>query len=288
MSKLILVLFVSVVFIGSVTAQPKDTIFYQDVSWSPDGSRLLVSRMDISGDKYLYRVFAVDSSGKNYQRLTDGPGDVWTSWSKDGTRFVFASKKDGNTDIYIKDIQSAVSIKLTSDTTRDSHPDWSPDNNRIAFISNRTGRSQLFTIDTTGHNISQLTSDSVSKDNPRWSPDGKQTSYYGHVGSAKDSIYIFDVKEKSQFALCEGIWPSWLPDGKSILFALESNILKINLADRVISKVIDNAYFARYSPNGKKIAFIRQSWKSENGWPATSAVFISNADGSGEHQITPQ
>jgi Tol biopolymer transport system component len=318
MSKLILALFFSAVFVGTVTAQPKDTIFYQDVSWSPDGATLLVSRMDISGDKYQYRIFSVDSSGKNYLQVTDGPGDVWTSWSNDGTRFVYGSKNNGNMDIYIKNIQTGESIKLTSDTARESHPDWSASNTQIAYITIDTAieiqlvnpeDSSIITDFKIGQRLMTLekkatapqvairtkdgspriiTNDFVKKGNPRWSPNGKQIAYYGRNEPWKDSIYIMNSDGTEKRALCIGVWPSWHPDGSKILFTYDDDIFQIDTNTKDAKSVIDNSFYARYSPDGKKIAFIRQTWKSEKGWPATSAVFIANADGTGEVRITPE
>jgi TolB protein len=286
MYRLILSIFLPIAFVGSVTAQPKDTIFYQDVSWSPDGTKLLMSRLDIEGDIYTYRIYLVNADGSGYRKLTEGPRDIWVSWWRDSFLFLFASTKNGNEDVYIYGIEGAVLTRLTLDSVREYHPDYSPDGSRIALIK-KDSIAQITVLNSDGSELT-ITSDSVQKGNPRWSPDGKKIVYYGNIGSGQDSIYIVDADGKNRVTLCNGVWPSWSPDGKSILFALESNILKINLADSVISKVIDNAYFARYSPDGKKIAFIRQTWKSESGWPATSAVFIANSDGSGEYQVTPK
>jgi len=271
----------------NLSAQPpKDTVFYQDVSWSPDGTNLLMSRLDISGDNYEYHIYSVNTDGSNYQKLTDGPNDIWTSWSPDGSKFVHASKKENNTDIWIRGFDSAFVIQLTTDTTRDSHPDWSPDGSSFAFVSKKNGLTQIYTMNTAGDNAVMLTRDSIPKDNPRWSPDGKRIAYFGNV-SGRDSIFVIDSDGNKQTGLCEGVWPSWSPDGKSILFTIENEIYQMKIGDSVKTKVIDNAYYARWSPDGKKIAFIRNTWRADEGWPATSAVFIVNADGTNERRVTP-
>jgi len=273
----------------SVLAQtPKDTIFYQDVSWSPDGTKLLLSRMDIKGNDFLYQIYEVDVDGLNYKKLTEGPQDVWTSCSPDGSKFLYSSKKDGNTDIWVRQFDSSNSIRLTTDTTRESHPDWSPDGGKITFILRKNGLSQVYTIDVNSSNIVALTNDSMRKDNPRWSPDGKRIAYYGNIEAGHDSIYIIDADGKNKFTLCKGIWPSWSHNGNRILFTYDDAIYQINLTDSVKTKIIDNAYFARWSPDGEKIAFIRRMWRAEKGWPVISAVYLINADGTGERRLTPE
>lgn len=280
--------FIFATIVQTVAAQPKDTIFYQDVSWSPDGTKLLLSRMDISGESYLHYIYSVNVDGSDYQKITDGPDDVWTSWSPDGLKFVFASKKNNNTDICLRYLESDSVVRLTSDSTRDSHPDWSRDGSRIAFVSRKNGNSQIYLKDISGSNLSMLTGDSVSKENPRWSPDGKRIAYYGRIEAGQDSIYIIDVDGKNKFSLCQGVWPSWSIDGSKILFTLDDSIYEIRLKDGVRTKLINDAFYARWSPDGKKLAFIRRTWRAEKGWPVISAVFIVNADGTGERHSTPE
>ena len=133
-----------------------------------------------------------------------------------------------------------------------------------------------------------LISDTVSKENPRWSSDGKRIAYYGRIEAGQDSIYIIDADGKNKFTLCAGVWPSWSLDGNRILFTYDDSIYKMNLNDSVKTKLINNAYFARWSPDGKNIAFIRRMWRAEKGWPVISAVFLINADGTGERRLTPE
>ncbi len=288
MIKYIIVLLAVAFVSAKATGEPKDTVFYQDVSWSPDGTKLLVSRLDISKDSNLHCIYSVNANGSDYKKITNGPTDVWISWSANGSKFVYASKKNGNTDIFLRHIGSESTVRLTSDSTRDSHPDWSPDGNWIAYISRKNGQSQIYTMDTNGLQQKMITGDTISKENPRWSPDGNRISYYGKVESGQDSIYVIDADGKNKLTLCDGVWPSWSSDGKRILFTHEDAIYEINFNDSVKTKIIDNAYFARWSPSGKKIAFIRRMWRAENGWPVKSAVYIINADGTGERMLTPE
>ena len=130
MNSRILIIFVTVILLlvaaaaKETLAQPGDTIFYQDVSWSPDGSKLLLSRLDIKGDSYLYHIYSVNTDGSNYTKITEGPDDVWSSWFRDGSKFVYSSKKNGNSDIYLTNADGAGTSRLTSDSADEFHPDW--------------------------------------------------------------------------------------------------------------------------------------------------------------------
>ncbi len=267
-------------------AQPSDTVFHQDVSWSPDGTKLLISRLDIDGENYSHYIYSVNADGSDYKKITEGPGDVWASWFRDGSRFVYTSKKNGNDDIYLANADGSRAMALTLDSVSEYHPDWSPDGSRVVFVF-KNSIPQICILNGDGTK-SVITSDAVQKGNPRWSPNGKKIAYYGNIESGKDSIYIIDANGKNQITLCEGVWPSWSFEGKKILFTLDKTIYETTIGKSEKTKVIDNAFYARWSPDGKKIAFIRQTWKAESGWPATSAVFIASADGSGEYQVTPK
>ena len=61
--------------------------------WSPDGTRILFTRVATSGANSDIYVMNADGSGQT--RLTDNPAfDFWPVWSPDGTRIAFTSFRD--------------------------------------------------------------------------------------------------------------------------------------------------------------------------------------------------
>jgi Tol biopolymer transport system component len=60
-------------------------------------------------------------------------------YSPDGSRLVFGIAEDGRSDIWIHDLRSGTSSRLTSDGTANVYPDWHPDGKRVLFGSNRDG-----------------------------------------------------------------------------------------------------------------------------------------------------
>lgn len=103
-------------------------------AWSPDGATIAFER-----DGGLY-VMNADGSGET--RLTaDGTGPAW---SPDGTRIAFSSRRSGNLDIHVMNVDGEGTVQLTGSDADDIHPAWSPDGSRIAFTSFRDGHGSIY------------------------------------------------------------------------------------------------------------------------------------------------
>lgn len=69
------------------------------VAWSAQNVIIFASGKRNGGN---YDLFVMYPDGSGFTRLTDTPwNEIQPSWSPDGTRFVFASDKEGNYDLYI-------------------------------------------------------------------------------------------------------------------------------------------------------------------------------------------
>ena len=92
-----------------------------DVSWSPDGKRLLfVSERD--GNKEIY---VMEASGNKQTRLTYNKiADYQPVWSPGGRKIVFVSKLDGDPDIFMMNDEGEDQVRLTNNDDIDVAPDW--------------------------------------------------------------------------------------------------------------------------------------------------------------------
>lgn len=113
----------------AVALAASDTVFYQGLSWSPDGTTLLLSVLEMGRDMedYTYRIYRLSADGSGLTRLTEGPRDYWTSWSPDGSQIAFTGLQADNFDIYVMDADGENRVRLTDHLAEDTHPDWSPD-----------------------------------------------------------------------------------------------------------------------------------------------------------------
>lgn len=129
-------------------------------AWSPDGTRIAYSG-DQNGSRDIYTVDAsstVDANGNNpTQRkviaiAANDPStrpDLHPVYSPDGTKFAFASERDGvSRNIYTMNIIDGTAPRaLTTIPAFDSFPVWSPDGRKIAFHSDRSGNFEIYVMD---------------------------------------------------------------------------------------------------------------------------------------------
>ncbi|HET9344059.1 MAG TPA: hypothetical protein VFO05_00030 [Candidatus Limnocylindrales bacterium] len=164
----------------------------------------------------------VDGSGPP-ERITDAAGDDRSgAWSPDGTRLVFDSTRDGNTDLYVVDADGSNSVRLTADAGEDWAASWSPDGTTIAFTSDRTGTAQIWVMPAGGGEATRLTDDPIGALWPSWAPDGTRIAYTGwETGQQQVWTMAADGTDRRNLSRSQtrvdSVWDgSWGPDG--ILF----------------------------------------------------------------------
>jgi TolB protein len=195
-------------------------------------------------------------------------------------------------------------------------------NGRIAFrryFNDNQSKSAIFTINANGSDERQIThppSGSV-EDQPDWSPDGSLLVFLRCNGSC--AVYTVDadgtgLKRLSSPCKAGAIPPgceddanvSFLPDGKHVIFTRASGKIKkvpggdqIQHSDLVTMdlngqhrrRVLGSApyaadyNFAAFAPSGKQ--FVYEHANSPLSKPVRTALFVANANGGGDHRITP-
>ncbi len=292
MTKAIFSLIILLVRCFGIFAQ--GTVFYEEASWSPDGKYLSCSvyRKADPNDKQLkYEIYIMKADGSDAKKVADNAS--WSSWSKDGKRFLFSrSSADKQTsDIFTIKKDGSNLIRLTKDASRNSHPAYSPDGKKIAFTSTRDGgKNQIYVMNADDTKIKRLTTDdNVAYLNPKWSQDSKRLVFYAEKGDQKDQIWTINADGSNQMLLTGNIghntFPSFSPDGKLVIFSSnrdgEQAIYTMNSADGLTPKRLENvkSFLARFSPNGKKLVLIIGSFPQND-------LYIADADGTNQIKIT--
>jgi WD40 repeat protein len=122
-------------------------------SWSPDGTRIVVSVLK-GGLSDLF-LFAVDT--KQLTRLTADPfADLHPAWSPDGRTIAFATDRFtsdlsalrfGKIQVGLLSLETGVVKPLLMDRGKQVSPQWSPDGRAVYFVSDRDGTSNVYRAD---------------------------------------------------------------------------------------------------------------------------------------------
>lgn len=92
-------------------------------AYSPDGKKLAYSKLVSNGDEELFLKNLVDGTTK---RLTTSTGeDQWPSWSPDGSRIAFISRRSGTLQIWTMSATGASLLRITHTAGTELYPQWS-------------------------------------------------------------------------------------------------------------------------------------------------------------------
>ncbi|MBP6824483.1 MAG: PD40 domain-containing protein, partial [Acidobacteria bacterium] len=173
--------------------------------------------------------------------------------------------------------------QITASPWRDKDPRYSPDGKLIAFVSDRSGREEIYVsaVDGTGE-PQKITDLDTLKNNFSWSPNSKELAF----NSSDNRLRKFNFDSKQTAELTASRFgnisaPVWSPDGKWIAFskaddARNNDVYLIPSAGGEERKVTFDSYSdsnPRFSPDGKKLFFVRNEGLGGGGAQASSQIY---------------
>ncbi|MDQ7026932.1 MAG: hypothetical protein Q9P44_15400 [Anaerolineae bacterium] len=157
-------------------------------------------------------------------RLPTGTVEA-VSLSPDGTRIVYAATQDGDSEIYLLNIQTGIVQKLTDNIFADTDPSWSTDGTQILFTSDRNslGRNDIFVHNLTNSETTLVVDTNGLAASPHWSPDGSQIAYVDSRNANESSIFVSSAdgsrSRQLQFRGSSRLSaPVWSNDGRYVVF----------------------------------------------------------------------
>ena len=192
---------------------------------SPDGKQIAFAAI---GDIYVMPV-----GGKPANITKDAALDTEPAWSPDGTQLAYSSDKDSeHLQLWIRDMKSGRSRRLTDLTTQPQGAAWSPDGTRIAFfnVDGMWRVAQMSVVDVATGKVTKVHDTLPQPGAPAWSPDGKRLAIAGIAPMTKrfregtnqiltmSSTALNDDKWFAPEPLMSidsrgGCGPAWSPDG---------------------------------------------------------------------------
>jgi TolB protein len=146
--------------------------------------------------------------------------------SPDGRSMALILSKDGNPDLYVKDLPSGRVERLTNTPrANEGSPVWSPDGSRIAYVSDSTGTRQIYSISRASRAVERLTTSGRDNLSPDWGANGL-VAYQTLVGGKYQIAYLDPLSKQSVVVTPHDASyedPSWAPDGRHLVAARSVN-----------------------------------------------------------------
>ena len=240
----------------------------------------------------------MDADGSDRRRLTRGRWDSEHVWSPDGRRIAYVSYRivccspgaSPRWAVFVTSADGGPARQLSdNESLGDGEPTWSPDGRRVAYTSHRLvccGRGKahrwvafVVNADGSGRREFPLGREAI------WisfSPDWRRIAYADRRGG----IWVANVDGTGELQLAEDVhfMPKWSPDGKRIAYSGAGpeydSIVVVNPDGSGKRLLTRNGFIESrlaWSPDGGKLLY-----DTDRG-----GIFVINADGSGEHRLTP-
>jgi Tol biopolymer transport system component len=167
---------------GSLPSVPDFTHHGADrhPAWSPNGklvafaSTLAHKQGALNGSLDIYTRPVANNKITN--RLTDDPADDWDpSWSPDGSTIAFASRRNGDAQLFLMNANGNRQRLLDLGSGIYDDPSFSPDGQWLAFTrrDDAGAPKALYVVHPDGTGMRRLTDVSVNENDPTWSPDSR-------------------------------------------------------------------------------------------------------------------
>ena len=233
-------------------------------------------------------------------------GSIWsfTTLPPPDNTYLYASKINGNYDIYSSDTTTNSTIRLTNNSYRDWWPRLHPNGSRIGYVSNEQVNPQIFTMSIDGSNIMRVTTIPLAGYHNNgigfsWSPDGGQLLYGNY-----DKLYKIDQfgSNLTQIATApigrnfrETDWSG--VNNKIVVLAIGENSYdsEIYLMDSngsnmtlFFSNLPGSMEYPSFSVDGNSILFTRDvsGFESPDGRQLDAHIFIMSINGTDTTDIS--
>ncbi|GAB2664337.1 Tol-Pal system beta propeller repeat protein TolB [Vibrio panuliri] len=178
-------------------------------------------------DSYPYQLRVADYDGYNERLVLRSKQPLMSpSWSPDGKELAYVSFQNGQAEIYIMNIYTGKSEKVTSYPRHNGAPKFSPDGKKLALVLSKTGSLQVYTLDIATKKLTQITRGRSNNTEPFWYPDGKSLIFTSDRGG-KPQIYRVNLADGATSRITwqgsQNLGGQITPDGRFLVMVNRSN-----------------------------------------------------------------
>jgi len=246
-----------------------------DLSFSPNGSRLVCVVSDVKGSGTESHLWILDNPAGELRQFTySAKSEHSPAWSPDSRTLAFLANRDEHTQIYLMPADGGEASALTNGSSDVNAFHWSPDGTQIAFLA-REPKTEL--------------QEKKEKD--------KDDGRVADQDQDLDRLWIVDVASKKAWQATKGGWRieefEWLATSKIIAVATNepkaeswtNALYSVSPADgKFVPLSQPNQPFGKLtiSPGKTKLSFVA----TRSGGPIPHDLFIQNFAGGSPADVT--
>ncbi len=267
------------------------------------GDRIVYVRrsMDIMKDRARSNLWIIDVDGKNHRAIASADANFHSPrWSPDGDRLAYISSAEGQSQIYLRWMDSGQVARLSDLTAAPSSISWSPDGSRIAF-----------TMPVAAEGAKPFGQMPKKPQGADWAPEVRVIDSLkyradgnkGFLPAEYEQVFVIPADGGTPRQLTTGDFShrsslSWDKNSETIYFSgnrnedwqyevRESDIYALDINTAAIRQLTDRAgpdQSPRVSPDGRMIAYL--GFDDKEMLYENTGVYIMEIDGSNQRLIS--
>ena len=270
---------------------------------TPDGKHVVYERrsMDIMTDSMRRNLWTIALDGSAHLPiLSDSKNHFNPVFSPDGAKMAYLSSKEGKVQVYLRDLASNSTTRVTDVAMRPSGMSFSPDGKYLAFaMFTPTKAKPLFNLDFKpkgakwAENPQYIDQTNFQRDGMGMKRPGNMQVYVvPTIGGTPRQITSGEHDHAGTIA--------WSKNGQQIIISantsdeadfdmLNSDLFSIDVKTSKVTKLTDMSGPERsphLSPNGKKIAFVGNEDNGKSN--QLSQLYVMNSDGTDIENLTSE
>jgi Tol biopolymer transport system component len=202
-------------------------------------------------------------------------------------QIAFDRSVDGNTDIYLVNVDGTGLERLTDDPAADTQARWSPDGKLLVFVRTAVPdtESDVYILDVATKVETRLTNLPGVEADPHISPDGSRI-VYAHWPD-QPGIYVMDVDGSGSRLVRAGTSDTeglieWGSDTTLFTFDGPSTINRVDVATGTLTTFLEGSVVKADGPAGLSPDGTRWAFKANK---APYGVIVTNLDGSNRQYV---